>query len=556
MAAKDKGADLWEGGIVAYTIDGDVARLDLINEAIAFLEANTNVRFVRRHDHSDYVRFRLDARSPFTSDSLGRDGGEQTISISSRNVGSYYHEIGHALGLIHEQQRSDRGGHIIIHFDRIPEDRHSDYEKRTSVNSPNYDYRSIMHYRAIQNEVVVMEAPGGIPDPADIGRLQSPTPEDIAFINQLYPAPGVIRRSSSEQGAGGISEISGVAIDSPNNIHIVTAVRDLSKRLRLISWDVDNLGGIRRDNAPDLNHGKATSIELTLVGDNLVACMRNDGGDLFLISWTLQLEKRADSKDLAGETDLVRILTLGEDSFLTACRDGNGRLKLITWRITAQGKFERIADTGTDGPKVKSISLALATGTNQRSIIAAAVRTESGRVQVFTYLIRLTDLSIVSLVNSGTKIGKGSHVACAVPFPGLLVVGCATDGASNLKLIPMTISRDGFRIDRLPGEAQAGKIRGLRMISRPYGVLTAVCNGSNNLMLIKWDVARPGTITRRGDSGDSAGQLVSSNAQTPLIDLVTLSLPRSAICTPVRNASGDLLLITWDDLDGPGELIR
>ena len=25
---------------------------------------------------------------------------------------------------------------------------------------------------------------------------------------------------------------------------------------------------------------------------------------------------------------------------------------------------------------------------------------------------------------------------------------------------------------------------------------------------------------------------------------------------PVRNASGDLFLITWDDLNGPGELIR
>lgn len=34
QAARDKSADLWRAGIVAYTIDGDVARLDLINEAI------------------------------------------------------------------------------------------------------------------------------------------------------------------------------------------------------------------------------------------------------------------------------------------------------------------------------------------------------------------------------------------------------------------------------------------------------------------------------------------------------------------------------------------
>jgi hypothetical protein len=34
MAAKRKNADLWRSGIVAYTIDGDVAVPGLINEAI------------------------------------------------------------------------------------------------------------------------------------------------------------------------------------------------------------------------------------------------------------------------------------------------------------------------------------------------------------------------------------------------------------------------------------------------------------------------------------------------------------------------------------------
>src|SRR5262245_51170140 len=128
MAARDKNADLWRGGIVAYAIDGDVARVDLINEAINNYEANTSVRFVKRHLHRDYVRFRLDAQSPFQSDSIGRDGGEQTIDISSAFVGSYYHEIGHVLGLIHEQKRNDRDSFVIIHWDNIPEDRYHDFE--------------------------------------------------------------------------------------------------------------------------------------------------------------------------------------------------------------------------------------------------------------------------------------------------------------------------------------------------------------------------------------------------------------------------------------------
>jgi hypothetical protein len=37
MAAAGKNADLCRSGIVAYTTDGDVARLDLVNEAMSIL---------------------------------------------------------------------------------------------------------------------------------------------------------------------------------------------------------------------------------------------------------------------------------------------------------------------------------------------------------------------------------------------------------------------------------------------------------------------------------------------------------------------------------------
>jgi hypothetical protein len=94
------------------------------------------------------------------------------------------------------------------------------------------------------------------------------------------------------------------------------------------------------------------------------------------------------------------------------------------------------------------------------------------------------------------------------------------------------------------------------MTERPYGVLSAVCAGNRRLLLIKWSVAPDGLITRLGDSGDEAGALTSSNQQVPLFDVIAVPVASASACTPLRNAGGDLLLITWDDLDGPGELIR
>jgi hypothetical protein len=177
-----------------------------------------------------------------------------------------------------------------------------------------------------------------------IGRLNAPTATDYAFLKQLYPNPGVIRRSSSERGAGGVSELAAVTWSNtptppePYNALLVTAVRNMSNRLQLIRWDIDYLGGIRRLTDPDLDHGEATGLRLALVGNHVVGCMRNAAGNLYLISWDMQLNKGKESDSI--EATSMQILPLTPDAFVTACIDGDGRLLLITWRIDAQGKFQ------------------------------------------------------------------------------------------------------------------------------------------------------------------------------------------------------------------------
>ena len=64
--------------------------------------------------------------------------------------GIVMHEIGHAIGLVHEHQRPDRDDYVTIIESNIDPGARSQY-RRYSWNvimnmSIPYDYRSIMHY--------------------------------------------------------------------------------------------------------------------------------------------------------------------------------------------------------------------------------------------------------------------------------------------------------------------------------------------------------------------------------------------------------------------------
>ena len=64
--------------------------------------------------------------------------------------GTIYHEIMHALGVIHEQERPDRDDHVFIDYDNMMDGAKSQFEKarRGSINyyGVPYDFSSLMHY--------------------------------------------------------------------------------------------------------------------------------------------------------------------------------------------------------------------------------------------------------------------------------------------------------------------------------------------------------------------------------------------------------------------------
>lgn len=177
---------LWQDGRVPYEINGAVAAT--VDAAIAHWEKHTPIRFALKADvDENFISFE-DQGACWSH--VGCIGGYQPVSLSSDcTVGSAIHEIGHLLGLWHEQSRSDRDRFVTIVSANIAEGQLHNFDKHVidGRDLGDYDYLSIMHYPpkafSINTEDTIVPAAGG---PA-IGQRLGLSSGDVAAIRALYP---------------------------------------------------------------------------------------------------------------------------------------------------------------------------------------------------------------------------------------------------------------------------------------------------------------------------------------------------------------------------------
>lgn len=151
-AIKKDPSSRWLNSNVPYSFDRRLSHnaKNEIRKAIKHWKRHTCIKFHKKQSSDkDFIHF---VAEDGCWSSVGRQGGKQKIGVGHgcEYFGTIIHEIGHAMGMWHEQSRSDRDLYVKVVWNNI-DPQYNDQFSQMAANIMDsmgyaYDYESIMHY--------------------------------------------------------------------------------------------------------------------------------------------------------------------------------------------------------------------------------------------------------------------------------------------------------------------------------------------------------------------------------------------------------------------------
>lgn len=181
----------WPDNMVYYIYGNGFTGASKVERAIEEWQNKTSLEFVYGTGNGNYIEFINDTTN---RSSLGMVGGRQYLRLveGGSTYGTAIHEIGHAVGLIHEHCRNDRDSYITIHTSNIiPAKLHNfdKYSSGTVTDVGTFDFGSVMLYSSnafTSNGNATMTTKDGL---YFVGQRTQLSAGDVQGIAAMYGPP-------------------------------------------------------------------------------------------------------------------------------------------------------------------------------------------------------------------------------------------------------------------------------------------------------------------------------------------------------------------------------
>jgi hypothetical protein len=299
--------------------------------------------------------------------------------------------------------------------------------------------------------------------------------------------------------------------------------------------------------------GSISDVQLANIGDGrVVTAVINGSDELELITWQVSADGETitrKGKATGPVCKKVSIVNLGLGMVATGMRTAADNLKIILWKVDADGNIKRKKDD--EGGGIKDLRLARV----GKEYVAAACQLMDDSFKLIVWHVAASgDIGRHGSATAGTV----TALAAISEFPVYFakegresetfgpVLTAVRDGSDNLLLINWIISSEGDTVTR-GGDASAGKVKGISAGYLPYNqCVTPVVDSDGELRIISWNLSAEGRVIDRWDT-TQAGAISEVDCAGLGFDL---------FLTACRQADGKTKTILWRSVAGGAAINR